>query len=50
MAGMATRTSAGILLYRLTADGLETLLAHPGGPFFAKRDAGCVVHPEGRTG
>jgi predicted NUDIX family NTP pyrophosphohydrolase len=32
---MAPRTSAGILLYRLTGsgtDGFEVLLAHPGGP------------------
>jgi len=47
MAGMATRTSAGILLYRLTGDSLETLLAHPGGPFFAKRDAGAWSIPKG---
>ena len=47
MAGMATRTSAGILLYRLTAGSLETLLAHPGGPFFAKRDAGAWSIPKG---
>ena len=44
---MATRTSAGILLYRQTADGLEVLLAHPGGPFFAKRDAGAWSIPKG---
>ena len=47
MARMATRTSAGILLYRVTAGGLETLLAHPGGPFFAKRDAGAWSIPKG---
>ena len=47
MARMATRTSAGILLYRVTAGGLETLLAHPGGPFFAKRDAGSWSIPKG---
>jgi predicted NUDIX family NTP pyrophosphohydrolase len=47
MAGMATRTSAGILLYRVTAGGLETLLAHPGGPFFSKRDAGAWSIPKG---
>ena len=49
---MAERTSAGILLYRWSgvssADGrLEVLLAHPGGPFFAKRDLGDWTIPKG---
>jgi predicted NUDIX family NTP pyrophosphohydrolase len=44
---MATRVSAGILLYRLTDAGLESLLAHPGGPFFATRDEGCWSIPKG---
>lgn len=44
---MANRTSAGILLYRLTNAGLESLLAHPGGPFFATRDEGCWSIPKG---
>ena len=30
--------SAGILLYRVTDDGLEVLLGHPGGPFYARKD------------
>ena len=47
MAGMATRTSAGILLYRRMPGGLEILLAHPGGPFFATRDAGSWSIPKG---
>ena len=47
MAGMATRTSAGILLYRSPPGGLEMLLAHPGGPYFAKRDAGTWSIPKG---
>lgn len=50
MADMATRASAGILLYRRTTGGLETLLAHPGGPFFAKRDAGAWSIPKGEPG
>ena len=34
------RRSAGILLWRRAADGsLEVLLGHPGGPYFAKKDA-----------
>ena len=31
--------SAGILLWRRRAGELEVLLGHPGGPFFAKKDA-----------
>lgn len=32
--------SAGLLPYRFNSS-LEVLVAHPGGPFFAKRDAGA---------
>ena len=32
--------SAGILLFRRTDTGIEVLLGHPGGPFFAKKDEG----------
>lgn len=32
--------SAGLLPYRLSS-GLEVLIAHPGGPFFARRDKGA---------
>jgi predicted NUDIX family NTP pyrophosphohydrolase len=31
--------SAGIVLFRRRAGGLEFLLGHPGGPFFARKDA-----------
>jgi predicted NUDIX family NTP pyrophosphohydrolase len=41
-----SQVSAGILAYRLT-DGLEVLLAHPGGPFWAKKDAGVWSIPKG---
>jgi predicted NUDIX family NTP pyrophosphohydrolase len=45
---MAERTSAGILLYRRPSDGrLEVLLAHPGGPYFVKRDLGDWTIPKG---
>lgn len=37
---MATRVSAGILLYRRIDARVEVLLAHPGGPYFAKKDLG----------
>jgi predicted NUDIX family NTP pyrophosphohydrolase len=40
-------TSAGLLLFRRTHDGLEVFLAHPGGPFWAKRDAGVWSIPKG---
>jgi predicted NUDIX family NTP pyrophosphohydrolase len=39
--------SAGILLYRRAGDGLEVLLVHPGGPFWAKKDVGVWSIPKG---
>jgi predicted NUDIX family NTP pyrophosphohydrolase len=41
------RRSAGLLLYRRTEHGLEVLLGHMGGPFFARRDAGAWTVPKG---
>ena len=48
---MTRPTSAGILLYRRGADGerLEVLLAHPGGPWFAAKDAGHWSIPKGEA-
>ena len=46
----AARRSAGILLYRLTGDELEVLLVHPGGPFWARKDAGAWSIPKGEYG
>ncbi|MGW5330365.1 NUDIX domain-containing protein [Streptomyces sp. NPDC004014] len=43
----ATRRSAGLLLFRRAEDGLQVLLGHMGGPFFAKRDAGAWTVPKG---
>ena len=43
---MAKR-SAGILLYRGDAGGIEVLLAHPGGPFWANKDEGAWSIPKG---
>jgi predicted NUDIX family NTP pyrophosphohydrolase len=40
MDGMTRLVSAGILLWRRTDGRVEVLLGHPGGPFFAARDAG----------
>ena len=39
--------SAGLLLYRRTGDGLEVLIAHMGGPFWARRDEGAWSIPKG---
>lgn len=39
-------TSAGLLAYR-RKNGLEVLLAHPGGPFWAKKDDGVWTIPKG---
>ena len=43
---MAQKTSAGLLLYRRHGE-LEVFLVHPGGPFWAKRDAGAWSLPKG---
>ena len=40
------KTSAGLLLYR-RAPGLEVLLGHMGGPFWARKDAGAWSIPKG---
>lgn len=39
--------SAGILLYRVAGEDVEVLIAHPGGPFWARRDAGAWTIPKG---
>jgi predicted NUDIX family NTP pyrophosphohydrolase len=47
---MIPRRSAGILLFRRGDPGegtFEVLLAHPGGPFFARRDVGHWTLPKG---
>ena len=41
------KTSAGLLMYRRTPAGVEVFLAHPGGPYFAKRDDGVWTIPKG---
>ncbi|MCU1673430.1 MAG: MutT-like protein [Frankiales bacterium] len=40
------KRSAGILLWRRSPD-LQVLLAHPGGPLFARKDAGHWTIPKG---
>ena len=46
---MSARTarSAGIVLHRGRRDELEVLLVHPGGPVWARRDAGVWSIPKG---
>jgi predicted NUDIX family NTP pyrophosphohydrolase len=41
------KRSAGLLLYRRTGPEVEVLLAHPGGPFWAKKDDGAWSVPKG---
>ncbi len=41
------KVSAGILVYRKRAAALELLLVHPGGPVWARRDAGAWTIPKG---
>src|SRR5437868_4143365 len=43
-----TKISAGLLAYRRGDDNqTEYLLAHPGGPFWAKKDTGAWTIPKG---
>ena len=44
---MARAQSAGVILYRRRDDRVEVLLVHPGGPFWAKKDAGAWSIPKG---
>ncbi|HEX4587330.1 MAG TPA: NUDIX domain-containing protein [Mycobacterium sp.] len=41
------KLSAGLLLYRVTDDGVEVLIGHPGGPFWARKDEGAWSIPKG---
>ena len=47
---MARAPSAGILLHRRSGDGLEVWIAHMGGPFWARKDAGSWSIPKGEFG
>lgn len=42
------RVSAGLLMYRINDGRVEVLLAHPGGPFFARKDEGHWTIPKGQ--
>jgi predicted NUDIX family NTP pyrophosphohydrolase len=41
------KLSTGLLMYRLRGGGIEVLLAHPGGPFFVRKDEGAWTIPKG---
>lgn len=41
------KQSAGLLVYRKTADQVEVLLVHPGGPFWSKKDTHAWSIPKG---
>ncbi len=41
------KLSAGLLLYRRSHDEVEVLIAHPGGPVWARRDTGAWSLPKG---
>src|ERR1700760_1163566 len=40
------KLSAGIVLFRRAPTGLEVMLVHPGGPFWAKKDEGAWSIPK----
>jgi predicted NUDIX family NTP pyrophosphohydrolase len=42
------KQAAGILLFRRGRAGLEVLLAHPGGPLWARKDAASWTLPKGQ--
>jgi predicted NUDIX family NTP pyrophosphohydrolase len=46
---MSSRTavSSGLLLFRRRNQAIEVFLAHPGGPFWARRDTGAWTIPKG---
>ena len=41
------KQSAGLLVYRVRGTALEVFLVHPGGPFWAGKDAGAWSIPKG---
>jgi len=45
-----TVRSAGLVLFRHSPGGVEVLLGHMGGPFWARKDAGAWTIPKGEYG
>ncbi|RME91671.1 MAG: NUDIX domain-containing protein [Verrucomicrobia bacterium] len=46
---MRSKTSAGLVVYRFRDGRLEVFLAHPGGPYFARKDEGHWSIPKGEV-
>jgi predicted NUDIX family NTP pyrophosphohydrolase len=46
---MSPKVSAGLLVFRRHRGELQVLLVHPGGPFWANRDAGAWSIPKGEV-
>lgn len=44
---VSRRRSAGLLLYRRRGGDVEILIAHPGGPLWARKDDGAWTIPKG---
>lgn len=44
---MSAKASAGLVLYRTPLSGVEVLLVHPGGPYWAKKHDGAWSIPKG---
>lgn len=44
-----SKQSAGLILYRVNGSVVEVLLAHPGGPFWRRRDDGAWTIPKGEV-
>jgi predicted NUDIX family NTP pyrophosphohydrolase len=47
---VATIRSAGLLMFRRRGASAEVLLAHPGGPFWSRRDDAAWTLPKGEIG
>jgi len=45
-----SKVSAGLLMYRVRGGRVQVLLAHPGGPFWRKKDGGAWTIPKGEVG
>ncbi|PYJ12041.1 MAG: hypothetical protein DMF06_00860 [Verrucomicrobia bacterium] len=46
---MPSKTSAGLLMFRMRDGMMEVLLVHPGGPFFQNKDKGAWTIPKGEA-
>jgi predicted NUDIX family NTP pyrophosphohydrolase len=44
---MMAKQSAGLVMYRFGDSGIDVLLLHPGGPYWARKDDGAWTIPKG---